>query len=85
MVHLFCTCELNGVHIFFAGMLDHVTVMSHGVRSPLAHVAAVSMPNMETLTVMPYDQSVSFASLVAPLLHLSTLTLSPHSCVGFQS
>jgi ribosome recycling factor len=41
------------------GMLDHVTVESHGVRVPLPHVAAVSMPNLETLTVMPYDPSVS--------------------------
>jgi ribosome recycling factor len=40
-------------------MLDHVTVESHGVRVPLPHVAAVSMPNLETLTVMPYDPSVS--------------------------
>lgn len=42
-----------------AGMLDHVNVMSNGVQTPLAHVAAVSVSNLETLTVMPYDPSVS--------------------------
>lgn len=40
-------------------MLDHVNVMSHGVQTPLSHVAAVSVSNLETLTVMPYDTSVS--------------------------
>lgn len=40
-------------------MLDHVNVMSNGVQTPLAHVAAVSVSNLETLTVMPYDPSVS--------------------------
>ncbi|CAK9261653.1 unnamed protein product [Sphagnum jensenii] len=53
------------------GMLDHVTVESHGVRVPLPHVAAVSMPNLETLTVMPYDPStlkeVEKAILGSPL------------------
>lgn len=40
-------------------MLDHVNVMSHGVHTPLSHVAAVSVSSLETLTVMPYDSSVS--------------------------
>ena len=42
-----------------AGMLDHVNVTSHGVLTPLSHVAAVSVSSLETLTVMPYDASVS--------------------------
>jgi len=41
-----------------SGMLDHVNVASHGVQTPLSHVAAVSVSSLETLTVMPYDASV---------------------------
>lgn len=42
-----------------SGMLDHVNVTSHGVQTPLPHVAAVSVSSLETLTVMPYDATVS--------------------------
>lgn len=45
--------------VLISGMLDHVNVMSHGVQTPLSHVAAVSVSSLETLTVMPYDSSVS--------------------------
>lgn len=51
--------EFPVICLTHAGMLDHVNVMSNGVQTPLAHVAAVSVSNLETLTVMPYDPSVS--------------------------
>lgn len=67
-----------------AGMLDHVNVMSHGVQTPLSHVAAVSVSSLEMLTVMPYDSSVSPDNLIFDAFtgcigflkfHLSMLTL----------
>ena len=57
-LNLYCFV-LSNLVLLVAGMLDHVIVMSHGVQTPLSHVAAVSVSSLETLTVMPYDTSVS--------------------------
>uniref|UniRef100_A0A7I4CJU2 Ribosome-recycling factor, chloroplastic n=1 Tax=Physcomitrium patens TaxID=3218 RepID=A0A7I4CJU2_PHYPA len=57
------------------GMLDHVNVMSHGVQTPLSHVAAVSVSNLETLTVMPYDTSM--VKEVEKAIRNSPLKLNP--------
>ncbi|KAL2649680.1 hypothetical protein R1flu_017808 [Riccia fluitans] len=54
-----------------SGMLDHITVDSHGVRTPLNHIAAVSVTGLQTLSVLPYDPSmvkeVEKSLLVSPL------------------
>ncbi|KAG6543136.1 hypothetical protein Mapa_015385 [Marchantia paleacea] len=53
------------------GMLDHITVEAHGVRTPLSHIAAVSVAGLRTLNVLPYDPSmlkeVEKALLMSPL------------------
>ncbi|CAM6111364.1 unnamed protein product [Calypogeia fissa] len=41
-----------------AGMLDHITVDVHGVRTPLNHIAAVTVSGLQTLNVLPYDASM---------------------------
>lgn len=42
-----------------AGMLDHVTVVdNNGLRSPLTHVAAVTVIDNEKLRVTPFDSSI---------------------------
>ncbi|CAM6089536.1 unnamed protein product [Calypogeia fissa] len=41
-----------------AGMLDHITVEAHGVRTPLNHIAAVTVSGLQTLNVLPYDASM---------------------------
>ncbi|MCO5608530.1 hypothetical protein L7F22_062741 [Adiantum nelumboides] len=41
------------------GMLDHVTVVdNNGIRSPLPHVAAVTLVDNENLRVTPFDASI---------------------------
>lgn len=57
------------------GMLDHVNVTSHGVLTPLSHVAAVSVSSLETLTVMPYDAST--VKEVEKAIRNSPLKLNP--------
>ncbi|KAH7440868.1 hypothetical protein KP509_03G014600 [Ceratopteris richardii] len=42
-----------------AGMLDHVTVVdNNGMRSPLTHVAAVTVIDNDKLRVTPFDSSI---------------------------
>ncbi|KAF3788565.1 Ribosome-recycling factor [Nymphaea thermarum] len=38
-----------------AGMLDHIIIEAHGVKSPLSHLAVVSVIDAQTLSVTPYD------------------------------
>eukprot|EP00246_Nothoceros_aenigmaticus_P007188 TRINITY_DN2085_c0_g1_i1.p1 TRINITY_DN2085_c0_g1~~TRINITY_DN2085_c0_g1_i1.p1 ORF type:complete len:123 (-),score=4.97 TRINITY_DN2085_c0_g1_i1:113-481(-) len=65
--------ELNKLRTGRAGpgMLDHVLVEANGIKAPLSHVAAVSVSNPQTLSVMPYDPSlvkaVESAILGSPL------------------
>ncbi|KAL3702044.1 hypothetical protein R1sor_020066 [Riccia sorocarpa] len=58
-----------------SGMLDHITVDSHGVRTPLSHIAAVSVSGLQTLSVLPYDPSM--VKEVEKALLLSPLGLNP--------
>ncbi|BBM96950.1 ribosome recycling factor [Marchantia polymorpha subsp. ruderalis] len=76
------------------GMLDHITVEAHGVRTPLSHIAAVSVAGLQTLNVLPYDPSmlkeVEKALLMSPLglnplVEGSTLTVPlPSLCANLQ-
>ncbi|XP_031480416.1 uncharacterized protein LOC116250711 isoform X2 [Nymphaea colorata] len=38
-----------------AGMLDHIIIEAHGIKSPLSHLAVVSVIDAHTLSVTPYD------------------------------
>lgn len=54
-----------------AGMLDHIIVETNGAKLPLNHVAVVSVIDVKTLSVTPYDQdalkSIKAAIVSSPL------------------
>lgn len=60
------------------GMLDHVTVVdNNGIRSPLTHVAAVTVVDNEKLRVTPFDSAI--VKCVERGIRSSPLKLNPAS------
>eukprot|EP00250_Pteridium_aquilinum_P020282 c24767_g1_i6 orf=568-1326(-) len=59
-----------------AGMLDHVTVVdNNGIRSPLTHIAAVTVMDNEKLRVTPFDSSI--VKCIESGIRSSPLKLNP--------
>ncbi|GLJ12835.1 hypothetical protein SUGI_0198790 [Cryptomeria japonica] len=60
-----------------SGMLDHIIVESGGIRTPLSHIAAVSVLDPQTLSVTPYD--VNSMKEIERAIVSSPLGLNPTS------
>ncbi len=56
-------------------MLDHIKVSSHGVSSPLQHVATLSTPESRLITIQPWDPSL--IKEIERSIAMSDLNLNP--------
>ena len=56
-------------------MLDHIKVSSHGVASPLQHVATLATPESRLITIQPWDPSL--IKEIERSITMSDLNLNP--------
>lgn len=60
-----------------AGVLDRITVEYYGTQTPLNQVAAIASPDPRTLTIQPWDASLTKA--IEKAIQTSDLGINPQS------
>lgn len=60
-----------------ASVLDNISIEYYGTQTPVSQVATISSPDPRTLTIQPWDSSVT--SAVEKAIHASDLGINPQN------